>query len=229
MIAIDFHIHTYRSPDCLMKPRKIIRHAKRRGLNGIVICDHETIQGALQVSQINDDASFLVVVGAEIRTDAGDIIGIFLKDEIRSRTFTEVVEEIRAQDGLVILPHPFKQHRLDRIDFDQIDFIEAYNARVDGRLNRKALELARGKNIPAVAGSDAHFYREIGRGRTAFASQSQWIPQHCEVRLSSSFWETASQCVKAVRTRDSRLLLGNLARVMKHVRSTLLQKSPDET
>ena len=84
-MIIDFHTHTYHSYDSYMKPKKIIRIGKARGLDGIVICDHNTIKGGLETQKINCDKNFTVIVGAEIATDVGDITGIFLTKEIESR------------------------------------------------------------------------------------------------------------------------------------------------
>ena len=115
-MIIDFHTHTHHSYDSLMKPEKIIRIARARGLDGIVTCDHNTIKGGLEVQKVNNNKNFIVIVGAEIETDVGDIIGIFLTKEIESRNFDNVVREIKQQGVKVILSHPYKNHDLSRID-----------------------------------------------------------------------------------------------------------------
>jgi len=165
-MIIDFHVHTYHSYDSLMQPEKIIRVARQKGLNGCVICDHNTIKGGIETQKVNPYKDFLVIVGAEIATNAGDITGIFLTEEIRSRDFDEVISEIRSQGGKVILNHPYKAHDLSRIDVSKVDFVEGYNARCSNEENEKAVQLAKKYDKPVVAGSDAHLYAEIANCRT---------------------------------------------------------------
>ena len=96
-MKIDCHIHTCHSYDSIMQPAKILMTAKKRGLHGIVVCDHNTIRGGLEAYNLNHDPEFHVIVGAEMATDAGDVTGIFLTREIKSRNFTEVALEIKKQ------------------------------------------------------------------------------------------------------------------------------------
>ncbi len=106
-MKIDFHTHTYHSFDSNMKPEVIIKVAKERDLDGIVICDHNTIKGGIEAKSVNKDKNFVVIVGAEIATDAGDVTGLFLSKEIESKKFSEVADEIKKQGGLVLLNHPY--------------------------------------------------------------------------------------------------------------------------
>ena len=106
-LCFDFHIHSKFSYDSLLSPKRIVRVAKKRGLDGIAITDHDTIKGALEASKFND--SIYVIIGSEIRTEKGDVIGLFLNEEITSKYFDEVVDEIKSQGGLVVLPHPYKK------------------------------------------------------------------------------------------------------------------------
>jgi predicted metal-dependent phosphoesterase TrpH len=166
-MKLDLHIHSSYSKDSFLKPETILKIAKERGLSGIAITDDDTIKGGLVTQEINDDENFTVIVGSEVKTEYGDIIGLFLQDEITSRKFKEVVNEIKDQDGLVILAHPFRKG----ITFPfyllkKIDLIEAFNARSSKNLNKKAFELATMHQKPIVAGSDSHIGFEIGRGKT---------------------------------------------------------------
>jgi predicted metal-dependent phosphoesterase TrpH len=111
---------------------------------------------------------FKVIVGCELNTTHGEIIGLFLTEEIKSKDINEAIEEIHSQGGLVIIPHPFDKFRKSSIrDIDdyvkKIDAIEAFNARcILNNSNREALEYAKEHKIPVTAGSDAHFTSEIG-------------------------------------------------------------------
>ncbi|MFB0526576.1 MAG: PHP domain-containing protein [bacterium] len=166
---VDFHVHSSYSFDSLMSPRKILREAKKKGLQGIAITDHNTIEGALEAQQLNEDPELMVIIGAELKTEVGEIIGIFLKNRIFSKKIGEVVDEIHSQGGLVILSHPYKYKSaifLDKFILEKIDLIESFNSRCTVNQNRKARLLAESLNKPEVGGSDAHFLPEIGNAKT---------------------------------------------------------------
>ena len=215
-MIIDFHIHTHHSYDSLMKPEKIIKIAKKKGLTGIVVCDHNTIKGGLEVQKINRDKNFQVIVGAEIATNVGDITGIFLTKEIQSRNFETVVEEIKKQNGLVILNHPYKAHQLDKIDFSKIDFIEGYNSRLNKELNQKAVALAKKYNKPIIAGSDAHLYSEIGKCKTYLNNLSDLKITKTDYSPSSQFAVMISQFIKAFKKRNFKIFVSAVIVTIKH-------------
>jgi predicted metal-dependent phosphoesterase TrpH len=170
-MKLDLHIHSKYSKDSLLKPETILKVAKKRGLGGIAVTDHNTIKGGLFTQKINDDKNFAVIVGSEIKTEYGDIIGLFLQEEINSRKFEEVVDEIKDQDGLVVLAHPFRKNIVFPSKlFIKIDLIEAFNARSPKNFNEKAFELAKKYQKPIIAGSDSHLAFEIGRGKTITTS-----------------------------------------------------------
>lgn len=158
----DLHIHSKYSYDSLLHPKKILKTAKKRGLDIIAITDHETIRGGVETFKLNSDADFLVIIGCEVNTEVGDIIGLHLNEEIKSRNSIEVIEEIKSQGGYVILPHPYRGHKLQEVPFQKIDAIEVFNSRSTLEQNTNALRLARELQKPFVAGSDAHFASEIG-------------------------------------------------------------------
>lgn len=168
----DLHIHSKYSYDSFISPERIIKVAKRKGLDGVAITDHNTIKGGIEAYQINEDKNFSVIIGVEIKTEYGDIIGLFLKDEIRSKKFEEVVEEIKLQGGIVVLAHPYRQYKFPERLIDKIDFIEGFNARSRMEDNKKAYELSIKFNKPMIAGSDAHFLFEIGKGITVTNGES---------------------------------------------------------
>ncbi len=165
MIA-DFHIHSKYSYDSILEPRKIVKLCKEKGYDTISITDHNTIKGSLEAKKYEREFGVEVLIGEEVLTDAGDIIGINLKNEIRSRCFPEVLDEIKKQGGISILPHPYKGHYLTDGLIRNIDVIEGLNSRTSEELNKKAVELGRTWNKPVVAGSDAHLAAEIGLART---------------------------------------------------------------
>ena len=156
MIAIDFHVHSFFSFDSLTAPREILRKARVKGLNGVAVTDHDTIEGGLATARLNTDPDFLVIVGAEYTTEVGDIIGLFLSHEIASREPSELIKNIHDQQGLVLLPHPFHGHRLPSEIVEKVDIVEVFNARETPENNQKALTFAKRLNKPGLCGSDAH-------------------------------------------------------------------------
>jgi len=158
--------------DCQMPLDKIISRCQELGINCIAIADHGTAEGALKMQEI---APFNVIVAEEILTTQGEIMGMFLKETIKSEansriTPQEAVKRIREQGGLVNIPHPFETIRgsalkdkyIDEIAGD-IDLMEVMNSRSPFPANTdKARDFAAKHGIPGSAGSDAHSVYEIG-------------------------------------------------------------------
>lgn len=146
-----------------------MRVARKSGLDGIAITDHNTIRGGQEAKRY-ETKDFEVIVGAEIMTEKGEITGLFLCREVKSRRFQDVIIEIKDQGGIVIVPHPFDGLRRSafRITAEYasiVDAIEGFNSRcIFQRYNTKALEFAVQHNLPVVGGSDAHYPSEIGLG-----------------------------------------------------------------
>jgi len=203
-----------------MSPEKIVKVAKSRGLDGIAITDHGTLLGARETANYASE-DFLVIIGAEFALKEGEIIGLFLQEEIRSKTILSAIDEIHEQGGIVVLPHPFKRnHRWDPDIIEKIDAIEVFNARGEPKQlsskNSLAKSLAQRYDKTFTGGSDAHFYFEIGRGFTLLNGdlalneiKRAIIEGHTSVggRLSSPFVEMGSQYVKAYKQMSPRIFL----------------------
>jgi predicted metal-dependent phosphoesterase TrpH len=154
--------------DCQTPLDKIIERCQELGINCIAIADHGSAEGGLEMHKI---APFKVIVAEEILTTHGEIMGMFLKETIPSGiTPQEAVRRIRAQGGLVNIPHPFETIRgsalkdavIDEIAAD-IDLMEVLNSRSPFPANtNKAKAFAARHNIPGGAGSDAHTMMKIG-------------------------------------------------------------------
>lgn len=179
----DVHTHTMYSgfskysylsfPDSVTTPIKSVRVAEKIGLDLLCITDHNTIKGALEAKKYNRD---LVVIGEEILSKSGEIIGLFLQEEIKpGLSAEETIELIHEQDGIAFAPHPFsvycscvgkKLHGL------KLDGIEVFNSlHRDGYSNSIALESCNGH--AKLGGSDAHSSSMIGNGYTTFSGNSQ--------------------------------------------------------
>ena len=153
--------------DCSTPLEKIIKRCLEIGINCIAIADHGTTEGALKMQSL---APFPVIVAEEILTPHGEIMGMFLKDTIPSGlSMEETIARIRAQDGLVCIPHPFDIFRHSALSSNiaeeligQIDVIEVFNSRTLFQSSAKAQIFAQKYGIPGSAGSDAHTPSEIG-------------------------------------------------------------------
>ena len=168
MIKADLHIHTGYSPDSATPLERVIARCTERGINCVAITDHNTIAGALDMKRV---APFKVIVGEEIDTAQGEVIGYFLTDEIpRGLPADETVRRIKKQGGLVAVPHPFDSFRLSALRRDtleelvpHIDIIEVFNARLLLRRHAdRARAFADAHGLLASAGSDAHTASEVG-------------------------------------------------------------------
>ena len=168
-MKIDLHIHSKYSHDGVLEPWEIVKIAKERGLDGIAITDHDTIKGGEEAKK-HETSDFKVIIGAEIMTENGEITGLFLIEEVKSMRLQDVIAEIKAQGGMVIVPHPFDRLRHSAFHITGeyvglVDAIEGFNSRcVFQRYNRKAVEFAARHKLPVVGGSDAHYANEIGLG-----------------------------------------------------------------
>ena len=211
-MRVDLHVHTTYSRDALTTCAEVARWAKRRQLDAVAITDHNAIAGALAARAI---AGLCVIVGEEIRTNQGEIIGLFLEQQIEpGLSPEETIRLIRAQGGLVYVPHPLDRvrgsalgyHTLARI-LDQVDVIEALNARVTFPMdNRLAQDVARAYRLAVGAGSDAHQGFEIGRAyvdMAPFSDAQSFLANLGQARIcghiSSPLVHVASACAKAAR------------------------------
>jgi predicted metal-dependent phosphoesterase TrpH len=173
-MEIDLHIHSKYSFDSLLEPKTIVKFSRKQGLSAIAITDHDTIKGSFAVMQeASFVKNFIVLPGVEVKTDKGDVIGLFIQEEIKKRTFHEVIEEIKSQDGLTILPHPYNRSKgIVKDLLNYVDAVEVVNGRCSLDKNIKIRKIVKDTNKPAIASSDAHFFFEIGRVKTRFFSSS---------------------------------------------------------
>jgi len=168
--VVDLHSHSAASFDSLSNPVALTRAAAARGITHLAITDHDRVDGA-QRARDAQVPGITIIVGSEVRTQAGDLIALFIERPLQvGLPPEEAIAAIRAQGGLVGIPHPFDAWRGSLLLDDQflallplIDFIEGWNARlVAPGGNQRAAEIAATHGIPSVASSDAHSIMEIG-------------------------------------------------------------------
>ncbi|MCW3019602.1 MAG: hypothetical protein JWN10_1910 [Solirubrobacterales bacterium] len=178
LIDVDLHMHTDHSYDCATPVEVLLASAREQGLGAIAVTDHNEISGALeahaQAAELGPHPPVKVIVGEEVKTAGeGEVIGLFIKEKIpRGLSLRETVAEIRRQDGVVYVPHPFDrmhsvpdyEHLLEILD--EVDAIEVFNPRVAiGAFNEEAVRFAAKYRIPAGAGSDSHVAQGLGSVR----------------------------------------------------------------
>lgn len=171
---VDLHVHTCCSPDSLSSFEAVLEACRRQGLHKIAVTDHNTIAGALTLREMAPER---IIVGEEVRTTQGELLALFIEEEIPpGLSPRETIERIKAQGGLVGVSHPFDRIRREAMGeyvrdiAEALDFIEVFNARtLLSSDDERALELAQEWGIPASAGSDAHIPWEIGRAYVELA------------------------------------------------------------
>ena len=215
-VRVDMHTHTRRSFDCLTAPREYLRAVQRRGIDRIFLTDHNAIDAA---QRLHAEAPETVLVGEEVKTAEGfDLIGLFLTDLVeRGTPAREAAERIRAQGGVVYLPHPFDQrrsgagprHAEDLLDL--IDVVEVHNARCfRDATNLAALRWAERHGKLAGAGSDAHTAAEIGNG---FVAMPDFVPHRDSFLAALAHGEIAG----SVRSSPIYRVASTYAKVHKRV------------
>jgi predicted metal-dependent phosphoesterase TrpH len=175
LIEVDLHMHTDHSPDCATPVEVLLETARDRGLGAIAITDHNEVSGALEARRIAEGMDDIkVIVAEEVKTaEQGEVIGLFLEEKIpKGMTMAETIAAIRAQGGLVYVPHPFDrfhsvpdyEHLLDIVE--EIDVLEVFNPRVAlTAFNEEAERFARKYRIVPGAGSDSHVAQGLGSVR----------------------------------------------------------------
>lgn len=167
-VRVDMHMHTRRSSDSLNEAEAVVRSALSRGIDRVCITDHNEIAAALELKARFPDH---VIVGEEVKTaERVDIIGLYIHERIPKGTpARETCEQIKAQGGLVYVPHPYAPGKggdgaILHVVEDLVDAVEGFNGRIHKpELNERAVAWARERGKPLGAGSDAHTLFEVGR------------------------------------------------------------------
>ena len=169
MLKMEFHCHTIASKDSLLHPADLVSAARDRGIDRVVVTDHNSIAGAVAAKALDPE---LVIVGEEIMTSQGEILAAYVTGEIPpGLSPRETIRRLREQGAFVSVSHPFDRLReggWNKPDLLEIlplvDAIEVFNSRcMLPRFNTQAGEFAARNGIPGTVGSDAHAALELGR------------------------------------------------------------------
>jgi predicted metal-dependent phosphoesterase TrpH len=169
-LRIDPHVHTVASHDGHVTPERLVERAIEVGLDGVVVTDHDTVEGARIAAGLAPEEELLVVVGCEVSTAGGHLLALGVEDAVEpGRPLAETARRIRAEGGLAVVPHPFQRsrHGASASTIDDVDGIEVYNAHtLTGFRNDQAARFAASQDYPGFGGSDAHRVGGIGRAAT---------------------------------------------------------------
>jgi predicted metal-dependent phosphoesterase TrpH len=200
----DLHVHSKVSKCSNLDYLDILKIAKKKGLNGIAITDHNSIQGALKIKELNKDKDFEVIIGSELKTKEGvEILAYYLKEEIKSTNMIDVINQIHKQGGIASFSHPFDPFRCNvnkkNISFKKIDALEAFNGRALLNLfNIKAKSFALKNHLPIIAGSDAHFSFEIGKAYTIFEGDLRKAVKYNKTKVDGTNIQASLGYIKTI-------------------------------
>lgn len=172
-LKIDFHVHSYYSCDSVITPEELVFYAKKRGLDGVAITDHDRVDSAQKIAK---DIDLLVIPGIEISSLNGHVIGLNLREKIpRKLSADETIDRIHEAGGIAIACHPitfFKESLGKQINskFDAIEVINSSAFPFNYAVNRSR-RIASRLQIPMIGGSDAHYGPEIGCAYTLLEAE----------------------------------------------------------
>ena len=187
-MLIDIHTHTYPdSDDSALGVDDLIGRAKRAGLDGICLTDHDRFWERERIERLRDKHSFLVIPGCELTTDEGHLLVYGLDDYVFGMHKAAFVSEMaRRADAAMVLAHPYRRvyNELDNDGAESyvrmldlaseggaialVDAIEVYNGRGSAGANEFARDVARRTGLPGTAGGDCHAAADVGTGATRF-------------------------------------------------------------
>ncbi len=177
-LKADLHIHTIFSKDSLSRVPDVLKAAVKCNMGAIAITDHDEVEGAFLAQGIAREMGLplQVIVGEEVRTDAGDLLVYFVKRKIKPGKLSVVLKEAKRQGAICAAAHPYDFARhgiaLDKLPealLRRIGGVEAFNARVPLPMhNAQALKFALAHKKAVLAGSDAHYLAEIGSAFVEF-------------------------------------------------------------
>lgn len=171
-LKIDFHVHTCYSSDSSITLEQVVSFAKKRGLDGVAITDHNTVKGALKLKT----QDIIVVPGIEVSTLNGHLLGLNVTTPIPAKLgIEETIEKIHEAGGVAVAPHPFSFYKSPPSRSVSVyDAVEVMNAASIpfSVLTYFSKRFANRLGLPQTGGSDAHYAPEIGSAYTVVDSGS---------------------------------------------------------
>jgi predicted metal-dependent phosphoesterase TrpH len=214
-LRVDTHVHSQASYDADSPVERILERASDRGLDAVVVTDHDAIDASLRAAALAPEYGLLGLPGVEVSTADGHLLALGVENPVApGRPLAATVEEVRSRGGVAVVPHPFQRsrHGARAGAIDDCDGIEVYNAHcLTGLRNGQAARFAVAAGYPSFGGSDAHSAELVGRGFT-------------EVRLEPGDAPTGDALLRAMRAGRTRArgrrisMLSYVGKVMRNVR-----------
>lgn len=196
-MKFDLHIHSMYSSDSRCKPSHIMASAIKRGLNGLSLTDHNTMEGYRSIRKTH---GLIIIPGMEISTDSGHVIALGIQEEIASKkSLEETLDDIYGQGGLAIASHPYRfwsglgEKTIQKHIWSAI---EVLNGRSGVISNQMAMRLAKSMKTPVVAGSDSHSLANIGKAYTLIESANNWEDVIQSIQKGKTFVDGTSRTLK---------------------------------
>ena len=172
-LRVELHLHTLFSKDSLLPLDKMIERARELGVNRVAVTDHNEIDGAFAAHELAPD---LIIVGEEIKTTKGELLGYFMTEKVpEGLSPEETIQRLKDQGAVISVAHPFDRRGgklWEMADLEAIapalDAVEVFNARcLTMEPNEQAQDFARQHGLAGTAGSDAHSAYELGTATLA--------------------------------------------------------------
>lgn len=184
-LVIDLHVHTSEASPCSSAPLgDLVTKARRIGLDGICLTDHNHVWDPRTLAELRERHDFLILGGNEIATDQGDMLVFGFDEDINEiMRLDELKKKVLKTGGFIIAAHPFRgfltfgigqlgltpEKAMERPLFKHVDAVEVLNSKVSDKENRFSSQVAEGLDLPGTGGSDAHEVEEVGVYATRFS------------------------------------------------------------
>ncbi len=180
-MKIDIHVHSSYSSDGSASPEEILRHAKKLGLHGVAITDHNEIKGSLKLWKENKGREdFVVLPGMEVSSSEGHILALGITELVpRDLTPMETIKKIQELGGVAIASHPYRFWSglgEETVRNAKFEVIEVTNSRSLKKENIKANKLAAELGCGKTGGSDCHALSHLGDAYTEFEEMEDSSP-----------------------------------------------------
>lgn len=211
-LRAELHCHSQHSPCSQMSLEQLIEQCCKKEISIVALTDHNTTIGAFELQKQAPDW-LTVIIGEEVHSREGDVIGLFLTENIApEQPIEETIKQIKSQGGLVLLPHPMDRLRKSAVGPEvaervknSLDFISIFNSRcLFNADNKKAAGFAKANHIPSYVESDAHSTAEVGRALNVIPPYKN--PEEFKESLKqATFITRASGPVAHLRSKYNRL------------------------
>lgn len=165
-MVFDLHVHSIISPCSTLSLEDILHHSQAKGLNGVCITDHNSMEARQWITEGMQSNGLCVIIGQEYSTPQGDFL-LFgpYEDLVPGMSGMEVLSYVQKTGGAAVAAHPFREMRPLQekiINSRMCHIIEQVNGRNTFEENRQTQIWLENYPLFSVKGSDAHSLEELG-------------------------------------------------------------------